>query len=146
MRTANGPLDSRAVFRRRRTSTVRPEVRQAFEAFRHTVGLVEDAKRRLAAVAPGGRSTGIPLAEALSGFEEGLREAARRMAEWREVEVEEVWGACSAAVEESARRAERLRLGEAPEGYEQLYGSLADLMDPLEPFAAALRRFRSLGL
>jgi hypothetical protein len=146
MRGGSSLLDSRAVFRRRRASTVRPEVLEAFEAFRRSVGLVEDAKRRLAAAAPGGRSTGIPLAEALAGFEEGLREASSAMADWRVAEVEEVWSVCSAAVAESAKRAERLRLGDVPDGYEHLYGALADLMDPLEAFAAPLRRFRSIGL
>ena len=107
---------------------------------------MERAKRRLAAAAPGGRSTGLALAEALAGFEEGLGEARSAMAGWRLPEVEEEWSGCSAAVHEALRRAERLRLGNVPEGYEQLYGVLGDLMDPLEAFAAALRRFRALGL
>ena len=134
------------MFRRRRTPTVRPEVREAFEGFRRTVDLVEEAKRRLAGAAPGGRSAGTPLAEALSGFEVGLRAAAGAMADWRVAELDDAWAACSAGLDESLRRAERLRLGEAPDGYEQLYGSLADLMDPLESFALALQRFRSVGL
>jgi hypothetical protein len=133
------------VFRKRRARTVRPEVREAFGAFRRTVDLVEEAKGRLAAAAPGGRSVGIPLAEALSAFEEGLREATSTMADWRLAELEGVWSTCSTGLDESLRRAERLRLGEAPDGYEQLYGGLADLMDPLDAFAAGLRGFRALG-
>jgi hypothetical protein len=146
MQDSSGPLDSRAVFRKRRTSAVRPEVLEAFRAFRGTVALVEEAKRRLAAAAPGGRLAGVPLADALAAFDEGLGEASSAMARWRVAEVEEVWSVCSAAVAESARRAERLRLGDAPDGYEQLYGTLEDLMDPLESFAAALQSFRSIGL
>jgi hypothetical protein len=134
------------MFRRRRASTVRPEVLKAFEAFQRSVDLIEDAKGGLAAAAPGGRSAGVPLAQALAGFEEGLRGASSAMPDWRVAEVEEVWSVCSAGVTESARRADRLRLGDAPEGYEQLYGALANLMDPLEAFAAALQRFRSMGL
>jgi hypothetical protein len=110
------------------------------------VNLVEEAKRRLAGAAPGGRSAGVPLAEALLGFEEGLRAATEAMADWGVAELEDVWEACSAGLDESLRRAERLRLGEVPVGYEQLYGSLADLMDPFESFALALQRFRSVGL
>jgi hypothetical protein len=140
------PLDSRPVFRKRRARTVRLEVREAFAAFHRTVDLVEEAKRRLTAAAPGGRSAGIPLAEALSGFEEGLREAASTMAGWRLAELEDVWSMCSAGLDESRQSVERLRLGQAPDGYEQLYGGLADLMEPLDPFAAGLRRFRALGL
>jgi len=134
------------VFHRRRARRLRPELREGFGAFRRTVDLVEEAKRRLAAAAPGGRSIGIPLAEALSGFEDGLREAASTMADWRLAELEEVWSTCSTGLDESLRRAERLRLGEAPDGYEQLYGGLADLMDPLDAFAGGLHRFRALGL
>jgi hypothetical protein len=139
-------LDSRPVFRKRRSPSLGPEVRDAFEAFRRSVNLIEAAKRRLAAAAPGGRSAGIPLAEALSGFEEGVREAASTMGGWRVAELEDVWSVCSTGLDESLRRAERLRLSESPEGYEQLYGALADLMDPLDAFAAGLRRFRALGL
>lgn len=60
--------------------------------------------------------------------------------------MEEVWQHCAVAVHESARRAEALRLGEAPAGYEQLYAVLADLMDPLEAFGETLGRFRRLGV
>jgi hypothetical protein len=140
------PLDSPAVFRKRGRRIAGPHPREAFVAFRRTVDRVEEAKRRLAAAAPGGRSAGIPLAEALSGFEGELREAVSAMPEWRLADLEDVWAMCSAGLEESLRRTEVLRLGEAPEGYEHLYGSLADLMDPLDAFAVALRRFRSSGL
>jgi hypothetical protein len=125
---------------------VSADLRVAFEGFLRVLASVEAAKAQLAAAAPGGRSVGIPLAEALASFEEGLREAVTAMPSWRVREAEDVWTTCAAALTESARRAERLRLGEAPDGYEQLYGTLADLMDPLEAFALGLRRFRSLGL
>ena len=134
------------MFRKRRVRTVRPEIRESFAAFRRTVDLVEEAKRRLAAAAPWGRSVGIPLAEALSAFEEGLREAASTMAGWQLAGLEDIWSTCSTGLDESLQRAERLRLGEAPVGYEQLYGGLAELMDPLDAFAGGLRRFRALGL
>jgi hypothetical protein len=138
-------LDSPAMFRKRLASRVRPELVRASRAFQGTLAWVEEAKRRLASAAPGGRSAGIPLAEALAGFEEGIRQAEGTMTAWRTPEVDEAWSACTAALEESLRRAEGLRLGETPEGYEQLYGTLGDLMDPLEAFAVALDRFRTLG-
>jgi hypothetical protein len=133
------------MFRRRRSTAVSPELRDAFASLRRTVGAVEEAKRRLASAAPGGRMPGTPLAEALAGFEEGLRGATGHMPQWRVPEVEEVWLLCVEALEESDRRAARLRLGDVPDGYEQLYGSLSDLMEPLEAFARALGRFRELG-
>lgn len=99
----------------------------------------------LAAAAPGGRGEGVPLAQALAEFEWGLAEAGRSMPEWRADEMEEAWQACSSALLEASRRAKALRLGEAPEGYEQLYTVLQELMEPLDPFAVALDRFRELG-
>lgn len=89
---------------------------------------------------------GMPLADALAGFEEHLLGATRAMPAWRTAEVEEVWQLCAAGLRESSRRAEALRLGEAPSGYEQLYTVLAELMEPLEAFAAAAARFRGLGV
>jgi hypothetical protein len=106
---------------------------------------VEAAKASLAAAAPGGRGQGVPLAQALAEFEWGLAEARRTLPSWRTAEVEEEWRASEAALRESFRRAEALRLGEVPQGYEQLYTVLQDLMEPLEALAPALDRFRQLG-
>jgi hypothetical protein len=134
------------VFRRRKPRTgVQPDLRRAFEAFRRTLAEVEEAKRALAAAAPGGRTAGVPLADALAAFEEGLGRARASMQEWRRPGVDAAWSACTEALEEAARRAEELRLGETVGGYEQLYGKLADLMDPLDSFGLALDRFSRLG-
>src|SRR5437870_2028747 len=84
-------VESAAVFRRRRPGPVPDEVAAAFEAFRATLDRVEAAKASLAAAAPGGRSAGAPLAEALAGFEFGLRDARATMDAWRAVQVEESW-------------------------------------------------------
>jgi hypothetical protein len=135
------------VFRsRKRRPDVGADLRDAFVRFRQTVAAVEAAKESLTAVAPGGRSAGVPLAEALAGFDQGLRDAWASMPEWRRPEVEEAWSSSRRALEEAGRRAERLRVGDTPEGYEALYGELGDLMEPLHAFAAALERFRQLGL
>lgn len=106
---------------------------------------MEQAKASLAAAAPGGRARGVPLGDALAGFEEALGLARHAMMSWRTAELEEAWWRCQTALDESSRRAESLRLGEAPPGYEQLYIVLAELMEPLEAFAAAMARFRELG-
>ena len=87
----------------------------------------------------------MPLAQALAAFEEGLREAGEALPGWRTSEVEEGWQLCASALLEASRRAEALRLGHPPDGYEQLYATLADLMEPLEVFAVALERFQALG-
>jgi hypothetical protein len=86
----------------------------------------------------------VALAEGLAGFEINLREAEGAMPDWRAPEVETTWQLCMEALMESFRRAEALRLGEAPVGYEHLYAVLGDLMEPLEAFAAAAGSFRKL--
>lgn len=123
-----------------------PHVRQAAAAFAWTVELVEEGKEALSTAAPTGRRPGAPLASALAAFESSLTRASESMPPWRIPEVEDGWSSCMNALEESSRRAERLRLEENPEGYEQLYGLLSDLMTPLEAFGAALECFRELGL
>jgi len=135
------------VFRRRKPGPdVDRDLHDAFVCFRQTVAEVEAAKESLAAAAPRGRSAGVPLAEALAGFEQGLRDASVSMPMWRRAAVEEAWGSCRRALDEAGRRAERFRVGQAPEGYETLYGELGDLMEPLDAFAATLERFHELGL
>jgi hypothetical protein len=90
---------------------------------------IERAKADLVEAVPSPRGVpGRPLADALVAFEEGLREAAASLEaasrqEWR------------AAVDESLRRAERLRLEAPTLDYEGLVTVLADLMAPLDAFA-----------
>src|SRR5207245_3956868 len=104
-------VDCTLVLRRRK---VRPalsaDLREVFVSFRHTAAAVESAKQSLAAAAPHGRSPGVPLAEALAGFEQGLGEASASMESSRRTESDEVWTACREGLDEARRRAERLRL------------------------------------
>ncbi len=106
---------------------------------------MDEARAALLLGVPSGRAPRLPLAEALAGFELGLRQAESDMPGWRRPEVEPEWQACRGALLESARRAERLRLEEAPEGYGELAPVLDELLDPLEAFGAAARRLRALG-
>ncbi len=119
--------------------------RRAYAAFQELVGIVEEAKEALVAAAPGRRGAAIPVAEALWAFETGIGDARRRMPEWRTAETEDVWLTCLSALEQSARSAEDLRLGAPPEGYEELYALLAELIEPLDAFGDAVRRFHELG-
>ncbi|HEX2090496.1 MAG TPA: hypothetical protein VHI54_11315 [Actinomycetota bacterium] len=121
------------------------EMRRAFAAFREVVESVERAKEALVAAAPGRRGPGVQLAEALWAFETGIEEAQDQMAAWRTAETEQAWRSCVSALNQSARSAADLRLGAAPEGYEELYARLAELIEPLEAFGDAARRFRQLG-
>jgi hypothetical protein len=132
--------------RRRNRAAPSIEVTQAFGAFDQTLRRVEEAKASLAAAAPRGRTAGVALAEALAAFDEGLIAASASMAAWRVEDVEEEWRACRAALVEAERRARDLRTEGSPRGYEQLYATLGDIMEPLDgAFSPALRRFRVLG-
>jgi exonuclease VII small subunit len=111
-------------------------------AFSEVVERLEDGKMALVSAVPTARADGTPLAEALHAFEDALRQARDAMHQWRSVETESTWWACSAALDEAGRRAERLRL-EAPSlDYEGLVMTLGDLIAPLEVFADAARRIR----
>ena len=99
---------------------------------------LEEAKASLLSAAPSRRGPGLPLAQALAGFEDGLRGARERMPGWRSPRTEEAWQACHQALELAARRAEHLRLEASPDGYEELYSALGDILDPLDAFEQAL--------
>ncbi len=100
---------------------------------------VELAKGALASAAPRRRSAGVPLAEALAGFEAHLR-GARDLIARSEVGDDADRSACVRAIDASLAVAAWLRLEGDPGGYEGLYPILADAMRPLEVFDAVLRR------
>jgi len=106
------------------------------------VEAVERAKAALASAAPRGRSAGVPLAEALAGFETHLRDARSLVAKdgdsWGDADRD----ACERAIDEALRVAQWLRMDASPGGYETLYPILADAMRPLEVFDEVLRRRR----
>ena len=123
--------------RRRRSS-----VTSLPEPFEAAAASVQAAKDALLAAVPRGRTAGAPLAEALAGFEDHLRAALGEVAVSGEPEIEEDWRRCREALSESLRAAERLRLEESPEGYEELYAVLGEILDPLEIFADVERRLQ----
>jgi hypothetical protein len=102
---------------------------------------VEEAKATLLLGIPSGRSPRLPLAEALAGFEHGLRAAGSEMDRWRVPETEAAWEACMDALRVSADRAEHLRLGAPSDAYEDLVPLLDGLLEPLEAFTEAARAF-----
>jgi hypothetical protein len=129
-------------FRRRRLPAELAARRRAFEAL---IPVLERAKAALTESVPGTRMPGRPLAETLLEFEEGLREVDARMEGWRAPELEEVWRAAGAGLDESQKRAERVRLAtDAPAGFEGLIGLIGNLLAPLEAFGNAAERFREL--
>lgn len=133
------------MFRRKREGADPLEATVEFAAFRRTLDAVQRARDALISAAPTGRTAGVPLAEALLAFGYELEVAGQRMPGWNIRVVSTEWAACKAAVEEARGMADALRLGEPPEGYEQLYAVLGDILEPLEAFDRAAGRFRELG-
>lgn len=119
-----------------------PELRSVEAGFEAVLDVLEPAKARLTQVVPSTRVPGRPLQEASMEFAAALDEAARRMPAWRHPVVEEGWLACEAGIREARDRASRLT-GE-PGGFEALIWTVEQLLDPLEPFADAARRFDDL--
>jgi hypothetical protein len=105
---------------------------------------IQEAKATLLLGIPSGRTPQLPLAEALAGFELGLREARAEMSAWRVPEVETEWTACVTAVERALERAERLRLEVTTDAYEHLVPWLDEILEPLAAFGRAEARFTSL--
>jgi hypothetical protein len=129
---------------RRRRARLSPALADAERDYGATLAIVEEAKAALVATVRAGRAEGVPLADGLAVFETGVREAEGSMAAWRVPEMEFEWTGCLEALAESARLAERLRLEGSPVIYEELIAEIADLLDPLDAFAAAGERFRKL--
>jgi hypothetical protein len=129
----------------RRRKQLPPELVPRYEAFHAVLEEVEPAKAGVADVLPGTRLPGRPLRDAVGEFRDRLVRATHEMPAWRSPEVEGEWVACSQGLDVAVDRATRLlALHADPEGFEGLLGTVEQLLDPLEPFAAADERFRSL--
>ncbi len=124
----------------RRARQSRASSRSRFDALLHRVEL---AKAELVAAVPSPRGVpGRPLAAALLAFEEGLREAAADLDRWPRPDAPVA--DCREAVDESLRRAERLRLQAPDLDHEGLLAQIAELLAPLDAFGAMDRRGRWL--
>ena len=119
--------------RRRRSGSERPgeASSEALERLRLVAGLADQAKEALLTAVPRGRGPGAPIAEALASFEEHLRVARESLGGWPPAEEAERL-ALAGALDESLNRAETLRLEASPEGYEELYALLGEILDPLD--------------
>jgi hypothetical protein len=129
-------------FRRRRL----PEELWATEAaFAAVLEEVEPAKAALTECMPTTRLPGRPLPDALAEYARRLERAVALMPAWRRSETQEVWIACETGLRDALMLARRLR-EEAPDlgGFEGLLGTIEALMDPLDPFESAARRFDQL--
>jgi hypothetical protein len=117
----------------------------AYDAFSRVLDHIEPAKAALADVLPSTRMPGRPLSDALLAFERGMSEARMGMQGWRRPEVEAEWQDCLRGVDEALSKARHLRQrAPAPPGFEALLATVQSLLDPLDPFHDAARRFSSL--
>jgi hypothetical protein len=103
--------------------------RADLERFREVAGLVDRAKDALLSAVPRRRGPGVPVADALASFEDHLRAARSAIEGWP---ANDERGALKEAIDGSLRRAEALRLEASPEGYEELYALLGEILDPLD--------------
>jgi hypothetical protein len=129
----------------RRRAAASAEIVGAAAKFRLVFERINDARDSLLLGVPSGRAPLLPLAEALAGFEAGLATASEEMPEWRTADLEPEWLACRSALDRAMTAAEGLRLGESPQGYEAMAPLLDEVLEPLDAFDAAARRFRRLG-
>lgn len=129
----------------RRKAAVPAEIVIAAASFGPAFERVNEARATLLLAVPSGRAPLLPMAEALAGFEAGLATASEEMPEWRTADLEPEWLACRSALDRAMTAAEGLRLRESPQGYEALAPLLDEVLEPLNAFDAAARRFRRLG-
>jgi hypothetical protein len=127
----------------RRRRGVPPDAVIVWRLFEAAAERVESGKAALVAAVPTARVEGRPLAEALSDFEHELRAARAGMADWRRVELDDVWRACRDGIDDALRRAERARLEAPSMDFEGLVDLIGELMEPLDPFAEAERRLKA---
>jgi hypothetical protein len=129
----------------RRRKELPPELVGPFDAFQRVLGEVEPAKAGVADVLPGTRLPGRPLNDAVAEYRDRLDRAAELMPAWRCEPLDPQWRACVEGVARALERADRLlAMDDDPAGFEGLLGTVEQLLDPLDPFAAAAERFRSL--
>ncbi len=130
------------MFRRKQLPAELADAQRGFQA---VLEQLEPAKEAITDVLPGTRMPGRPLHDALAAFEGGLERAAALMPAWRRPETQDVWAACETGLASALALAHRAR-EEALDviGFEWLLGLVEELLDPLEPFAAAEERFRAL--
>jgi hypothetical protein len=121
------------------------DLNEPLRALREVVEQVDKAKDAMTSTVPTTRLPGTPMPDALIGFEEHLRRAKEVMPAWRHPDVEGEWLGCDEGIDESLRRATKLR-EQAPElgGFEGLIWAVDQVLAPLEAFEEAAERFRSL--
>jgi hypothetical protein len=112
--------------------------------FERVAAAVERAKAAALSAVPAPRREPEPLAPAVVALEGALADAREALATWTE-SPPEVRERCRAALEETARRAEWLRLEAPSMDFESLVLVLGDVIAPLDAFVDAEHELRRRG-
>jgi hypothetical protein len=130
------------VFRRRHM----PDALVAsWAAFGEQAQRLEDARQALLGCLPVGRVDPAPIPVGLDLLRDELQAVATRVEDWRVPEVESQWQACRAALAESLAHIEPTRLTAArTDELEVLLDAVTDVVEPLDVWQDAERRWRSL--
>ena len=130
------PDTLRLVFRKKRRAS------PALGPFLTMAAALDAAQRALLAAIPTSRDVGVPLAEALAGFDRELRRAEHLMPAWQNPQTDPWHRRCDAAIVETRLEADRLRLEPGRLEFEMLNARIGDVLHPLEVFADAERALR----
>jgi len=129
----------------RRRAELPPELLAPYDAFLAVLEELEPAKAAVVDAVPGSRLPGRPWRDAVTEYRDRLDRSTALMPAWRCQPLDEEWEACDHGLGVALARAHRLLAAEDdPTGFEGLLATVERLLDPLEPFATAEARFRSL--
>lgn len=131
-----------AVFRRRRLPD---HLAAPWAAFVAQAQRVEDARQALLGCLPVGRVDPAPVPVGLDLLRDELLAVEREVGAWHVAEVDAQWRACRAAITETLAHIESTRATAVrTEELEVLLDAVADVIEPLDVWQDAERRWRSL--
>lgn len=131
-----------AMLRRKR---IPEDLRPAWEAFVVQAERVEQARRALLACLPVGRVDPIPVPVGLELLRDELEAVAGELDRWRVPQLGEAWDACHAGIAEAlAAVPAAARVAEATGELEELLSAVSDVVEPLDAWHAAERRWLRL--
>ncbi|CAN5251308.1 hypothetical protein BH20ACT9_BH20ACT9_17030 [soil metagenome] len=117
----------------------------AWEAFHAQAERVEAARRALLSCLPVGRVDPAPVPVGLELLRDELTDVAGQLHRWRTEEVDDTWRGCREAVVESLRAVDDAhRIATSTTELEELLDAVGDVVEPLDAWADAERRWLRL--
>lgn len=121
------------------------ELAPCFATFRVQAERVESARQALLSCLPVGRVDPVPVPVGLDLIVDELRAVAAELGDWRSEPVEEVWELCRSSMDESlAAVPDARRVAEETSELEELLEAVGDVVEPLDAWHTAERRWLSL--